>query len=61
MARRPKNLLDDDEDMATEWPMVKSYTTEDGKKVSVYKSGHAVESSNKFSVRPRKAAHILGI
>lgn len=53
MARKPKKPLDDAEDTATEWPVIDSYTTEDGLLVKVYKTAHAVMTSNKFSVRPR--------
>ena len=57
MAKKPEIFLDDEDDMATTWPMIDSYTTKDGLLVKVYKTAHAVMGGNKYSVRP-KQAHI---
>ena len=59
MAKKPKEFLEDDDDAATtEWPAIKSYTTEDGFLVKVYQAAYAVAGSNKYSVKP-KAATLL--
>lgn len=57
MAKKPREVSDDEDDAATEWPAIDSYTTEDGFLVKIYKAAHAVAGSNKYSVRP-KGAHI---
>lgn len=61
MARRPKDLPEADNDMATDWPVTETYTNKDGIIVKVYKAAHAVMSSNKFSARPRRNVDIIGV
>lgn len=55
MARKSKNLPDNDEDAAPEWPAINSYTDKDGLVIRVFKAAYAVAGSNKFSVRPKGA------
>lgn len=40
--------------MEAEWPMVDSYTTENGHIVKVFKPAYAASMSNKYSVRPKR-------
>lgn len=53
MARKPKTLSDDEDDMVPLWPMTDSYTTADGLLIKVYRAAYAVAGSNKFSARPK--------
>ena len=61
MGKKPRSFSGDNEDMATEWPMTTSYTTEDGFLVKVFKAGHAVVTVNQYSVRPKKAYNVIGL
>lgn len=51
MARPPK-ILKDAEDTA--WPVIDSYTTEDGLLIKVYKAAWSAAGCNPFSVRPKR-------
>ena len=53
MAKQPKNLQSDTDDMATDWPVIDSYTTEDGFLVKVYRAAYAFSAVNTITARPR--------
>lgn len=53
MARKKTEPPEEVEDIGDEWPVIKSYTTEDGILVKVYRQAYAIASSNPFTARPR--------
>jgi hypothetical protein len=56
MAKEPRKLFDYADDTEPQWPVIDSYTTEDGLLVKVYKPAYAVVT-NLLSARP-SSVHI---